>query len=545
MDNLLINYSFSTLLLFFPSLVMFAIDHNTVSLSGFQIPVALLVLFTVTSVVQWTLKFSKKYPPGPMGIPFFGNLFQLSKQGLNQWGHIYGDMAYLKVFGQGILLINSHTAAIDLLHRRSTIYSDRPSFVVINALTRGLFLGVLSYGDVWRKFRRGGHESMSKGAMGRYHKLQEREALIFTENLLKDSSDWHQEVSRMTISMLLSTVYDLPATISKDDPIIAKFNRFDNLLIEAAFPGNYLVEFFHWIKFLPSFIVPWKKRMADGYVEFSAFFEKLWNDTAKQVDAGEEKPGIAGYILRERQKLGFTEAQAAWLPATYANGSASITEVMLWFFLAMVAFPEQQKRCQDELDAVVGRSRMPTASDAENLPYMKALVKEVLRWRPVSPLGTQHVVKQDDWYEGRFIPKGTMCFANIWLMNRDKTVYGEDADEFNPGRFLDKDGNFVDIVGKTKDGYLESEGHVAYGFGARICPGRYYANEALLIVFSRLLWAATIKPGINASTGKSTIPDLRETVGAGITMRPPNFDIMVQRRFDEAPALLLQTKELL
>lgn len=38
-------------------------------------------------------------------------------------------MAYLRVFGQGILLLNSHTAAVDLLDRRSGIYSDRPSFV--------------------------------------------------------------------------------------------------------------------------------------------------------------------------------------------------------------------------------------------------------------------------------------------------------------------------------------------------------------------------------------------------------------------------------
>jgi cytochrome P450 len=64
-----------------------------------------------------------------------------------------------------------------------------------------------------------------------------------------------------------------------------------------------------------------------------------------------------------------------------------VAEALLWFFLAMVAFPEKQRECQEELDAVVGRSRMPTVEDGNNLPYMRATVRELLRWRPISPLG--------------------------------------------------------------------------------------------------------------------------------------------------------------
>jgi hypothetical protein len=53
----------------------------------------------------------------------------------------------------------------------------------------------------------------------------------------------------------------------------------------------------------------------------------------------------------------------------------------------MIAYPEIQKKCQEELDAVVGRERMPTFQDMENLPYLRATVREALRWRPVTPLG--------------------------------------------------------------------------------------------------------------------------------------------------------------
>jgi len=154
---------------------------------------------------------------------------------------------------------------------------------------------------------------------------------------------------------------------------------------------------------------------------------------------------------------------------------------MSWLILGMTAYPEAQKKCQEELDRVIGRFRMPTLADRDSLPYICATLREALRWRPIGPigellpqnepytgpspvvgdLGVQHYTMevsptswqitnillstwpffQDDWYEGFFIPKGTICLANIWYdskfaflflkkpdylsrsMNRDPTIY--------------------------------------------------------------------------------------------------------------------------
>ena len=60
---------------------------------------------------------------------------------------------------------------------------------------------------------------------------------------------------------------------------------------------------------------------------------------------------------------------------------------MTWFMLAMIAYPEKQQKCQEELDRVVGRSRMPTFLDRNNLVYVRATVREILRWRTVTPVG--------------------------------------------------------------------------------------------------------------------------------------------------------------
>ena len=82
--------------------------------------------------------------------------------------------------------------------------------------------------------------------------------------------------------------------------------------------------------------------------------------------------------------------------------------------LAMVLHPEVQARAQAEIDAVVGRDRMPSFADRDALPYIRAVVRESLRWRMVGPLGVPRTTVQDDVYEGRHIAAGTMVMASIW-----------------------------------------------------------------------------------------------------------------------------------
>lgn len=82
----------------------------------------------------------------------------------------------------------------------------------------------------------------------------------------------------------------------------------------------------------------------------------------------------------------------------------------------MALFPEVQRKAQQELDTVVGKKRLPHFHDRENLPYINALVKEVLRWHPVVPMNLAHTSNQDDTCDGYFIPKGSSILANIWYI---------------------------------------------------------------------------------------------------------------------------------
>jgi cytochrome P450 len=85
-----------------------------------------------------------------------------------------------------------------------------------------------------------------------------------------------------------------------------------------------------------------------------------------------------------------------------------------FFFLALARFPEVQRKAQEEIDRVVGTSRLPSFDDRKNLPYVDAVVKEVLRWQPVVPMSLPHMAAEEDIFEGYRIPKGAMFLTNIW-----------------------------------------------------------------------------------------------------------------------------------
>ena len=70
-----------------------------------------------------------------------------------------------------------------------------------------------------------------------------------------------------------------------------------------------------------------------------------------------------------------------------AAGSDTTRAALSWWTLAMLMYPEVQKLAQDELDAVIGRARAPTFADMPHLPYINAMVKEVIRWAPINPIG--------------------------------------------------------------------------------------------------------------------------------------------------------------
>jgi len=89
--------------------------------------------------------------------------------------------------------------------------------------------------------------------------------------------------------------------------------------------------------------------------------------------------------------------------------------VLTSFFLLMIRYPDIQRRAQADVDNVAP-DHLPTFDDYDSLLYIRAMIKEIIRWAPVALLGLSHAVLEDDVYENYFIPKGTRVIANIWYI---------------------------------------------------------------------------------------------------------------------------------
>ena len=83
----------------------------------------------------------------------------------------------------------------------------------------------------------------------------------------------------------------------------------------------------------------------------------------------------------------------------------------------MALHPHVVRKAQEELDRVVGNERLPEFSDRENLPYISALIKELLRWACPVPIGVPIRVMEDDVYNGCFIPAGATIVENVWYVS--------------------------------------------------------------------------------------------------------------------------------
>jgi len=81
--------------------------------------------------------------------------------------------------------------------------------------------------------------------------------------------------------------------------------------------------------------------------------------------------------------------------------TASSLEYLVMF---MILNPEIQKRCQQEIDDVVGRSRPPSMNDNERMPYVQATALEVLRRATFIPI-TVRSADRDTTIDGCFVPK--------------------------------------------------------------------------------------------------------------------------------------------
>ena len=127
------------------------------------------------------------------------------------------------------------------------------------------------------------------------------------------------------------------------------------------------------------------------------------------------QPCFCNDLLRAQQKEQFSDAAAGYISGSLLEAGSDTTANTLYGFIqAMVVWPEVQKKAQEEIDRVVGPTRLPTIDDYPNLPYIRSCIKETVRCMPTIVLGMPHAAVKEDEYMGYRIPQGATVINNVW-----------------------------------------------------------------------------------------------------------------------------------
>jgi hypothetical protein len=195
-------------------------------------------------------------------------------------------------------------------------------------------------------------------------------------------------------------------------------------------PGQWLVDSFPSLANFPPFdlVSNWRQFGKECHLKDSKVWMEFWTQMCREIDAGTAPHSFGkGFVNSNWAEKGLDELQAAYVLGTMIEAGSETTSVQLNNTLVGILSRGQEvvKAAHEELDRVVGNSRTPTFDDEKNLPYIRAMVKEVNRWRFVNKFGTNHYATEDGWYKGYFIPKGAVVMINIWGLQYDPKRFPE------------------------------------------------------------------------------------------------------------------------
>ncbi|SCV48561.1 related to O-methylsterigmatocystin oxidoreductase [Fusarium fujikuroi] len=517
----------------------FDISHVSKLLILFSLAAGGLILYMV---VKYALQSQRpsKFPPGPRALPIIGNLHLLSRTKafiqFSEWGRTYGTIIGLKLGPQNVVILNDHKHVQELFDKRGSIYSDRPPSHIANDImfTNDTHILFVPYGDSWRKLRKTLQGLLNIKAVDRLLPIQNAEATQMMHQLLQSPDDWYDHVRRYSTSVILASVYGLRGPTFEHPRVKSLYHVQDQLTQIAELGATPPVDVFPILQYLPDFLSPWRIWARNIRKEHRALYFNLLSETQELVAKNKApEDSFMVRLLKEQDMSGLDDEHLAYIGGSLMEaGSDTTASTLLSFILAMALFPESLTKCQAEVDSICGNGRLPTFDDFESLTYLKAAMTETLRWRPVAAGGIPHALTQDDYYEGYYLPKGTILFANAWAIHRSSDC--DAPDQFYPDRFLqNKFGTAHDSI------HSDNKRRPIYGFGA----GRRLLNMA------KLVWAFDIKPAadkIDSSietgyTGGFLITPKK--IPLCLTLRSADRERVIKRDFLKCLELLKKFKE--
>jgi cytochrome P450 len=275
------------------------------------------------------------------------------------------------------------------------------------------------------------------------------------------------------------------------------------------------VDIFPFLKLVPEGLFGnWVSRSREVGDAMQSLYGRMVQRVVKRRETKGNHGSFLDGVLDQQKELNLTQNQLNFLGGVLMEGGSDTSSSMILAVVqAMAKWENVQKKAQQEIDSVIDETRSPLWSDYDKLPYVSMIIKEVMRWRPVTPMAFPHCTSAgeyillkpglfgvvtntdlsclDDWVDGMFVPKGTVVLLNVWGLHHNPETFPE-PDVFKPERYTNRTLLAAEYAASAD---YENRDHYGYGSGRRICPGIHLAERNLFLAISKLLWAFSFSPG--------------------------------------------------
>ncbi|PSK38003.1 Phenylacetate 2-hydroxylase [Elsinoe australis] len=468
--------------------------------------------------------------PGPTLLPYFGRIHDLPIQFMwlkfKEWADIYGPIYRTEMLGTKFIIVSDEKIVEDLLVKRAKYNSDRPAVPSLfdSKSTHGSmeYLPLMGHNMYWARQRRFTHGYLTQGHNAHYYGFMDYEVKRWLYRLATNPDGFNFSLEDMAAKIMCHLVWD-DHTHSTD--LIPSAWGLLTQMSPAGPITNVITPLWH----LPEFINPWKRAEHKRHDKQQAWWMDRLMQVKEEMRQGIARPSfVRQYLETEKTSLlsGDYEASSA-LGMIALVGVFTIGGPLNYFLLAMVYHPEAQARAQREIDEQLG-GRAPLLEDLPNLPYLRACIKEAMRWKPNVPTGVAHEVERDDYYNGYFIEKGSRILPLDWAFLRNPVKY-PDPESFRPERWVESGWpTFQEPLTE----FPTVKGMTSFGFGQRQCLGMTLTQDETFLACGGLLWAFNLKKKIDPKTGLEIDPPLDKS-NSLLIIKPDPFEMAFEPRTQE------------
>ncbi|CAN0927696.1 3,9-dihydroxypterocarpan 6A-monooxygenase [Linum grandiflorum] len=461
-----------------------------------------LAIFLANSLIQKrrrrTNKFTTKPPPSPPALPIIGHLHLIGKvlpKSFQALAQTYGPLIQIRTGFSTCVVASNEAVAKEIFKAQDLNFSSRPEFEsgpTHYNIYRGTGFITGQYSEYWRFMRKLCVTRLFCGSQfDRFNHIRERELTRLVNSLARVSEagkecDLNVELETLANNVVCKMVMRRRFDANEEGNRECKeMRRMVSEIMDVA--GKFGVNgLFGVLKKVDLF--GYGKKLQDALWKYDGLMEEIMKDYEEKFEENDVGEKDVMDILVEtyrddnaQVKLTRTQIKHFIIELLMASIDTSAATLQ-WTMAELINRPTIFNKLRQEIDSTIGLTRPVKESDIQNLPYLRAVVKESLRLHTAAPLIPRECTK-DCKVNGFHVKTGTRVLVNAYAIMRDPDTWVE-PDKFEPERFLvddrrDEPERFL------QDIQMDYKGRdclfMPFGGGRRACPG---AGHGLMVTHS-------------------------------------------------------------